>query len=584
MSSDGANPSRRARTKLSTRCLVYYAVAYLLLIGLMALIVDRSVRTALISEVDENLVTSARLAMKSLPGDDTDYQGWAESIFQASGLRTTLIDADGTVLADSHSSPEVMENHADREEVRAALAGEVGYADRVSVSTGFEQRYVALPADEGLIVRTSVPTRVVDDELGAVRVSLVVTAAILGSLGVAVVALLARRLAQPISQLTDQARAVAEGATEVRPQLYGIRELDELGEVISTMADRVGTRLSVAEETTATLEVVLGALTQGTILFDADDTVIYANPSAYAILGAVPDELSGLAPLQLQTAVREARETRDQATRELDQGSPPRRLRGVATPFAGDDRVLLLVVDITQRERIDSIRRDFVANASHELKTPVSTIIASSDALQIALDRGDGSVAGFAARIGQSARQLDRLVGDLLDLSRMEKDRPEVGPVRIDHLVRDEVERIRGEAEGKGLSVDLLLQAVTAMVNHKDVAIGTRNLLDNAIRYTAEGGSLSVTVARDGTDAVISVADTGEGIPMRDIERVFERFYRVDSARSRATGGTGLGLSIVKHVAESHGGSVSVESELGVGSTFRMRLPVDEKGEARRDN
>jgi two-component system, OmpR family, phosphate regulon sensor histidine kinase PhoR len=571
---------QRPTTKLSSRFLIYYAVSYLVLIGLMALVADSATRSALIEDVDENLVVSARIAAESLPDDADEYQAWAQRIFAASGMRTTLIATDGVVLADSHSDPTVMENHLERPEVRIALTEEVGEDQRVSDSTGFEQRYVALPPVDGLIVRTSLPTRVVDDRLSEVRITILVAAAALGLVGILVVAVLARRLTQPISELTAQALAVSEGQSEISPHRSRVWELDQLGLAISTLADRVGSRLAYAEQTTATLEVVLGALSQATILFDGANRVVYANPSAYSILGAVPDELAGLAPLQFQNAVRDARDNREQEVRELDHGTPTRRLRAVATPFSGDERVLLLVVDITERERTDSIRRDFVANASHELKTPVSTIIASSEALQIALERHDDSASGFATRIEHSARQLDRLVADLLDLSRLEKDQPELAPLRIDHLVRDEVERIRADAEAKGLSVELSLKAVTAMANHRDIAIGTRNLLDNAVRYTPEGGSLTVIVSRDGWEAVISVTDTGEGIPTRDTERVFERFYRVDSARSRATGGTGLGLSIVKHVAESHGGSVSVESELGVGSTFTIRLPIDEEGEA----
>jgi signal transduction histidine kinase len=394
------------------------------------------------------------------------------------------------------------------------------------------------------------------------------------------VAFLARRLARPISVLTDQALAVAEGDTDIAPHRSNVWELDQLGLAISTIASKVGSRLTDAEQTTAMLEVVLGALSQGTILFDGADRVMYANPSAYTILGAVPDELSGLVPLQLQDAVRAARSGREQETRTVDHGVPLKRLRAVATPFAGDDRVLLAIVDITERERTDSIRRDFVANASHELKTPVSTIIASSEALRLALERGDDSALAFAARIEGSAHQLDRLVGDLLDLSRLEREFPEVAPVRVDRLVGDEVQRARGEADSKGLTLEVISQSVTAMVNQRDVAIAVANLLDNAIRYTSEGGTVTVEVTGDRDEVVISVTDTGEGIPIRDIDRVFERFYRVDAARSRATGGTGLGLSIVRHVAESHGGSVSVESQLGVGSTFTIRLPLDQRGAA----
>ncbi|MGB8361417.1 MAG: ATP-binding protein, partial [Acidimicrobiia bacterium] len=534
---------------------------------------------ALISDVDSNLETVARLARESLPEDPADYSAWAGAAFTASGFRVTLIDSDGVVLADSHTDPETMENHSGRLEVGEAMRGEVGKAQRLSDSTGFEQRYVALPPVDGLVVRTSVSTRVIADDLSTIRTSIVLTAIGIGLVGVALVALLARRLARPIANLTEQARAVASGDVGVAPRRSRVAELDQLGLAISAMARRLGTRLTDAEEASATLEVVLGALPQGTVLFGEDGGILYANPAAFSILGTLPENVSGLAPLQLQVAVREARTSKEQQVRMVDHGSPTRRLRGIATPFSGDERVLLLLVDVTDRERADSVRRDFVANASHELKTPVSTIIASSEALQIALDRADGSAEGFAVRIEDSARQLDRLVGDLLDLSRLERESPVMAPVRIDRLVRDEVERIRRDATEKRLDLEIRVEETVAGANQRDVAIAVRNLLDNAVRYTGEDGSISVRVATQGDEAVISVSDTGEGIPTRDIERVFERFYRVDSARSRATGGTGLGLSIVKHVAESHGGSVSLESELGAGSTFTIRLPLAEEVE-----
>lgn len=576
--------SRPYRTKLSSRFVAYYAITYLVMIGLMGFIVDRTTRTALVDEVDENLTVAAGLAEEALPTDPSGYADWAQSTFQASGFRVTLIDTEGVVHADSHSDPEVMENHLGRPEVQMALTGEVGEANRVSDSTGFEQRYVALPPVDGLMVRTSVATRVIDDELWLLRRSIVVAATALGLLGVGLMVFLARRLAQPITELTEQAGAVAEGATDVQPRRSRVEELDQLGLAISTMANRLGSRLSDAEQAMSTLEVVLGALPQGTVLVDGEDRIVYVNTAAGEILGVVPESLVNLAPLQFQNAVRDARLKKKTQTRVLDHGNPTRRLRGVATPFSADDRVLLLVVDITERERTDSIRRDFVANASHELKTPVSTIIASSEALQIALERGDVSAAAFADRIESSARQLDRLVGDLLDLSRLEKESPELSPSRLDHLVRDEVERIRPEAVARGIEIVSHTDEVTATINQRDVSIAVRNMLDNAIRYTPEHGSIVVEVNSEDGSALISVSDTGEGVPTRDIERVFERFYRVDSARSRATGGTGLGLSIVKHVAEGHGGTVSLESELGVGSTFTIRLPMTSKGEETQGN
>jgi two-component system sensor histidine kinase SenX3 len=264
----------------------------------------------------------------------------------------------------------------------------------------------------------------------------------------------------------------------------------------------------------------------------------------------------------------------DQMEVTVDHGSPPRRLRGVATPFTGDRRILLVIVDVTDQERVASIRRDFVADASHELKTPVSSIIASSEALTMAVERDDKSAITFAKNVEASARHLDRMVSDLLDLSRLEREAPELDRLRLDRLMLEEVGRLREQAGNAGVGLSVQADQVSVMGNRRDLSTAVRNLLDNAIRHTPGGGSVDVRVAVEEDVALVEVIDTGSGIPTRDLERVFERFYRVDAARSRRTGGTGLGLSIAKHVVESHGGTLSARSQLGVGSTFTIRLPV----------
>jgi signal transduction histidine kinase len=253
-----------------------------------------------------------------------------------------------------------------------------------------------------------------------------------------------------------------------------------------------------------------------------------------------------------------------------------RRLRGLAVPLAEDERVLLIVIDVTARERAAAVRRDFVANASHELKTPVSTIVASSEALRMAVGKGDDTALEFAAQIEASARQLDSLVADLLDLSRLEREEPDRDPVGLDLLITEEVERVRPAVADKGIALVVATTAAQMRGSRRDLAIAIRNILDNAVRYTGRGGEIHVSLARDGQELVLAIRDTGEGIPTRDLGRIFERFYRVDAARSRLSGGTGLGLSIVKHVVEGHGGAVEVASELGQGSTFTVRLPLAE--------
>ncbi len=566
--------SQPGRTRLSTRLLVYYALTYLVLIGALGWLVDRQIRGALVDDLVANVESTARVAGMVMPDDEALLGVWVGDVSTVSGLRVTVIRSDGVVAADSHSIPAAMENHGDRPEVVAALSGQVGRDTRVSDSTNFAQHYLALPPSDGLILRVSESERSVSERLAPFRLGILAMFFSVGIVGVAVAAYLARRLTHPIVEIRDTTLEIAAGDFEKRPSRSPLRELDELGLSISRLAEELRERLVQSEVAAETLEVVLGALPQGTVLVGADEAVVYANPRASELLGAIPEQLNNLTPHPFQTLVRECREAMDQKEVTVDHGSPPRRLRGVATPFTGDRRILLVIVDVTDQERVASIRRDFVANASHELKTPVASIIASSEALTIAVERGDQSAIKFAHNLEASARQLDRMVSDLLDLSRLEREVPELDSLRLDLLVSEEVGRFQEQAGNAGVGLTVQAEEASVMGNWRDVSMAVRNLLDNAVRYTPGGGSVEVTVAVDDEGAIVEVTDTGAGIPTRDLDRVFERFYRVDAARSRRTGGTGLGLAIAKHVVERHGGTISARSQLDVGSTFTIRLPA----------
>jgi signal transduction histidine kinase len=209
----------------------------------------------------------------------------------------------------------------------------------------------------------------------------------------------------------------------------------------------------------------------------------------------------------------------------------------------------------------------------------VAAILASMETLHMAMERGSDRAVGFAQQIEHSARRLAQIVEDLLDLSRLESSEGSTAEISLDVLVQDEVNRLRSAASEAGVSLDLEAEPIKLRGSPPDLALAVRNLCENALRYTDRDGHVIVRVIDSGANAEVEVEDTGVGIPRRALGRVFERFYRVDVARSRETGGTGLGLAIVKHVAERHGGSVSVTSQLGVGSTFRITLPKDHRAE-----
>jgi signal transduction histidine kinase len=345
-------------------------------------------------------------------------------------------------------------------------------------------------------------------------------------------------------------------------------------------ADRAGGQLleerRSSDEDRRVQDLILASMREGVLLFDAAGRRVFANEAASELLGGAPSGLGALLPLEVRQAARRAAFTGAITNAEVETGSRARWIRATATAAGHDGAVLIVVSDVTEARRLDAVRRDFVVNASHELKTPAASIQAAAETIVSAAEEDPGSVPRFAWQLEREARRLSRIVSDLLDLSRLESGSPRGEPVRVHDVVRDETARARPGALEAGLELHLHAEETPPIAGSaRDLALLVRNLLDNAIRYTSRGGRVDVRIGREGGDVVLRVSDTGVGIPARDLPRVFERFFRVDRARSRETGGTGLGLAIVKHVAENHGGHVAVESELGRGSAFTVRLPID---------
>jgi two-component system sensor histidine kinase SenX3 len=330
---------------------------------------------------------------------------------------------------------------------------------------------------------------------------------------------------------------------------------------------------------------VLSVLSSSAVVFDSTDKVLMASQAASAF-GLVKD--GQLMVGELLALVRQVR--RDGHTREGEVDLSGSSFGGRRTSFAvrvaplgSEGLILLLAEDQTESRRVEEVRRDFVANISHELKTPVGALALLAETMEEAADDPE-AVRRFAGRMRQEASRLTYLVQDLITLSRIQAAEPMPDPITVDlsAVVAEAVDRVRMKASARGIDLVAVCEQRVVVLGDEDLLVtALRNLLENAIAYSPDKTRVMVSASRDARTAQVSVADQGIGIPERDRERIFERFYRVDPARSRATGGTGLGLAIVKHVMAAHRGKVTVWSQEGVGSTFTLQMPIVNKPSAR---
>lgn len=391
-----------------------------------------------------------------------------------------------------------------------------------------------------------------------------------GALGVVLVVLLQRqrdaahRIRTALDRLGADVGVVGDGLDEATAAVERAVEGSLAGRAERSLTE---TRLASA----------LDIVPQGIVLFAGGD-VVFHNTAGGAYLTADPSvALVADAIEEVAQAVLRGRHQRVEHRRVELFGPPPRHLlvRGFPVDDPEGRGALVIAEDVTERQRLESVRRDFVANISHELKTPVGAIsllaetLATEDDLEVAQR--------LAGRIVDEAFRVGRTIDDLLELSRIEIDELDGRePVRVADVVAEAVDRVRGAAEQRRirLDVDDVDQRVGVLGDRRQLVSATYNLLDNAVKYSDDGSVVRVRTRHDGRMVDLSIIDQGAGIPARDLERVFERFYRVDRARSRQTGGTGLGLAIVRHVATNHAGEVRVESQEGQGSTFTLRVPV----------
>ena len=567
------------RNRIFFKLLAAFALVVLVTAFTLDISIRRAWETSLRDEIQRNLTQKTLLLARRV---EIDRQHTIQDIVsqegQAAGARATVIDPTGRVLADSEADPASMENHALRNEFKVALAGNVGVDERRSRTIGIPFLYVAAPVSGGA-VRLAYPLSDVDASSQRVHRALLRGSLIAFVIVMIGAAMAAQYTARRLQRIVKFAERISAGDLTAR---IAARSVDEIGQVAVAL-DKTARRLEesfVAVQTSQhRLETLLNSMQDAVIAVGSDGRVQWANRGMDRL---VPQHVRLNSPVvetvrdpQFLGAIRNATEGQKFASARAASIVPGRAFDVTAAPLPGGGAVAVLR-DLTETERVEKTRRDFIANVSHELRTPLTSIQGYTETL-LDSTTDNGHVREFLEIVRKNAARMSRLTEDLLTLARVEsgEQRFDVQPTTPAELLDDAVESFREIARAQGIELTIE-EVIPTPVSADREAIHQvfSNLIENAVKYAASGGRIVLGARRSNRGVEFYVRDFGPGIASEHLPRLFERFYRVDKARSRESGGTGLGLAIAKHIMLAHSGTIRAESELNHGSTFVFTLPV----------
>ena len=551
-------------------------------------LVTRLTERHFLEELERGLEDQARLAELAIrlagPGE---LDRTIAAIKERTGARATLIRRDGTVLADSDADPSTMENHATRPEFAQALKGGVGFDTHLSRTVGREFLYAAIPAAGGGAFRLALPIPEVDARTSEIRSNVIRTALLALVPAILFAGWLARRVSSQVSEVIRFARDLAKGDFETKPPSLTGGELGELSRTLEITARQLRSTFEQVRQERSRFEAAVNGIEEGVLVVGRDKTTILLNPAMQNMFPAEPLSVGSRLDAWSRAEIRELFEdvfqrgewcsvdltTSDPAERDWKVSCAP-----IRDPSGGVTAAVAVFYNITELEMVDRMRKDFVINVSHELRTPLTAIQGYTETLlDGAIDEPENN-RRFLRIIRQNSERLAQLTSDLMTLSQIEVNAREFAffPHKVEELLTEAADAIRTVTQKKQIRVEVEPVALEMTVDCDSSAIQQvlSNLLDNATKYTSEGGTIRLGAERIDDHIRFFVQDTGIGIPPEHISRLFERFYRVDKARSRALGGTGLGLAIVKHLVLAHHGRLQVESRVGHGSTFYFLIPA----------
>ena len=527
-----------------------------------------------------------------LSGEFQDIEQVIQDIRTLTTTRITVVALDGVVYADTHKNPRLMENHADREELIEALRDREGdslrYSDTLNISMLYYAFRIQHQGKTLGCVRCALSTSQIDIQVASIQTRIAELVFIVVILGLVVTGLVIFRMTRPVVRLIEEARELTT-AQLGQTVVHGFDdEISELGRLLNELSSALADRMAQLEQNHHELLTVLEGMDEGVIAVDKNERIRFANEAVCEMFALDLERDQGrpiwevIRNQMVETIINQAKKTNTHFRGEIELLGPPTRylaLNASAIPTEDEDDfgVIIVVHDITEVRRLENMRRDFVANVSHELKTPLASIQAYAETLIDGAIEDQKNNRTFLGRIVEQSERLNMLIQDLLSIARVESN-PQANEYLVINVVEvlDSCLKHHQPRAGKK-EITLEVQTPTDVMVYAETE-GVRqildNLIDNAIKYTPEQGRVQIDITIQNEQVLVKVQDSGIGIPEAHLQRIFERFYRVDKARSRELGGTGLGLSIVKHLVNAFGGTVDVTSNPDEGTAFIVTLPL----------
>jgi two-component system phosphate regulon sensor histidine kinase PhoR len=510
-------------------------------------------------------------------------------------VRVTVILPDGRVIGDSDENPAHMENHRNRAEIRAAYQGRVGMSVRHSDTLEQMLMYVALPLSiDGKVVgvlRTAIPFTAIDDRVGAIRIRIAIGSLLVALLASAMSWYVSKRITTRLEKMRDGAQRFADGALDHRLPMSKTLEFSELADAMNQMAKQLQQRIDEIDDQRSKTEAVLYSMREGVIALNMDKKVISINQAAAGMFGVSMGAAKGrnvievMRNLEFEELINKRLSAGDSLESDVvyQNADGERTLNVNCAPLLDSQKErigsLAVISDVTQLRRLENMRRDFAASVSHEIKTPLTAIKGFVETLRTVDTEDKEEITRFLSIIDKHVNRLAAILDDLMQLSRIERadEVQQIGleRVQIADVLNTAVGLCSERSQEKQIDVQIVCdEDLSGCFDATLLEQAAVNLLDNAIKYSPEKSTVTIEAEAVNDEIEIRFKDLGIGIAKKHLPRLFERFYRVDKARSRKMGGTGLGLAIVKHIAQAHGGDVTVDSELEKGSTFTLRLPT----------